>query len=108
MDEWVALWAKERAAIVKKIKDNGWGMSADGKTVTGPEGFTIDLAKCPAGWSNTEGLTDTEIKIGHTTAQSGTLADYGNIARAMDVIWALPERPGRLQGLHRQDPQDQP
>ncbi|MEZ5265295.1 MAG: ABC transporter substrate-binding protein [Acidimicrobiales bacterium] len=27
-----------------------------------------------------EGLTDTEIKIGHTTALSGTLAVYGQIA----------------------------
>ena len=60
MDEWEALWAEERAAVVKDIKDNKWGKSADGKTVTGPEGFTIDLSKCPAGWSDTEGLTDTD------------------------------------------------
>ena len=79
-------------------------MSADGKTVTGPEGFTIDLTKCPAGWSNTEGLTDTEIKIGHTHRPSGTLADYGNIARAMDVIFDYHERQGRLQGLARARP----
>ena len=68
-------------------RTTSWGMSADGKTVTGPEGFTIDLTKCPAGWSDTEGLTDTEIKIGHDTALSGTLADYGNIARAMEVLF---------------------
>ena len=30
-------------------------------------------------------MTDTEIKVGHTTAQSGTLADYGNIAKAIGV-----------------------
>ena len=58
-------------AVVKRIKDNHWGTSADGKTVTGPEGFTIDLTKCPAGWSNTEGLTDTSIKIGYSLPQSG-------------------------------------
>src|SRR5690349_2998080 len=51
MDEWEALWAKQRAAIVKRIKDNKWGLQADGKTVTGPEGFQIDLNKCQAGWS---------------------------------------------------------
>ena len=88
MEEWEALWAEERAAIVKKIKDNKWGKSADGKTVTGPEGFTIDLSKCPGGWSDTEGLSDTSIKIGHTTALSGTLADYGNIAKAMNELFA--------------------
>ena len=32
MDEWEALWAKQRDAIVKRIKDNKWGKSADGKT----------------------------------------------------------------------------
>src|SRR5215210_5387973 len=33
--EWEALWASERAAVVKRIKDNKWGLQADGKTVTG-------------------------------------------------------------------------
>ena len=87
MDEWEALWATERAAIVKRIKDEGWGKSADGKTVTGPEGFTIDLTKCPAGWSDTEGLTDTSIKIGQAIALSGTYADYGNFAKGIDTIF---------------------
>ena len=49
MDEWEELWAQERAAIVARIAENGWGKSADGNTVTGPEGFTIDLSACPAG-----------------------------------------------------------
>jgi branched-chain amino acid transport system substrate-binding protein len=89
MDEWFALWEAERAAVVKKIEDGGFGVSADGKTVTGPADFTMDLSKCAPGWSNTEGLTDTEIKIGLSIAQSGTLADYGNIGRGMDVLWAF-------------------
>jgi ABC-type branched-subunit amino acid transport system substrate-binding protein len=86
IEGWETLWEEERAAIVSRIKENGWGLQADGTTVTGPEGFTIDLSKCPAGWSNTEGLTDTEIKIGHPTALSGTLADYGNISRGEVAI----------------------
>src|SRR5215218_539479 len=75
MEAWEALWTTQRAAIVKRIKDNKWGRSADGKTVTGPEGFKADLSKCPAGWSETEGLTDTEIKVGQTLPQSGPAAD---------------------------------
>src|SRR5215218_9843684 len=70
--EWETLWAAERAAIVKRIKDNKWGLQADGKTVTGPEGFTVDVSKCAAGWSNTEGTSDTEVKIGSHTPISGT------------------------------------
>src|SRR5688572_188761 len=60
MDGWFALWAQERAAVVKKIKDGKFGLSPDGKTLTGPGDFTLDLSKCPSGWSNTEGLADTE------------------------------------------------
>ncbi len=85
MAEWEALWAKERDAVVKKITDSKAAKSADGKSFTGTNGFTIDLSKCPVGWTDTEGVSDTEIKIGHTTAQSGTLADYGNIARVMQI-----------------------
>ena len=86
MAGWEELWAAQRAAIVKRIKDNKWGVSADGKTVTGPEGFTVDLSKCPAGWSQTEGLTDTEIKIGQTLAQSGTLAYAANYGKGQEAI----------------------
>jgi ABC-type branched-subunit amino acid transport system substrate-binding protein len=85
MEAWEALWADQRAAAVKRIKDNKWGISADGATLTGPEGFHIDLSKCPAGWSNTEGLTDTSIKIGQTIAQSGAYAAYGAMARGIEV-----------------------
>jgi branched-chain amino acid transport system substrate-binding protein len=86
LEEWEALWAQERQAIVQRIEDNGWGKSADGRTLTGPEGFTIDLTKCPAGWSDTEGLTDTEMRIGQTTALSGVYADYGYRARAIGAM----------------------
>jgi ABC-type branched-subunit amino acid transport system substrate-binding protein len=87
VDGWEALADSQRAAIVKKIKDNKWGKSADGKMLTGPDGFTIDLTKCPAGWSDTEGITNTEIKIGHTAPLSGTAADFGNGSRAMNVVF---------------------
>jgi ABC-type branched-subunit amino acid transport system substrate-binding protein len=82
MEEWEALWKEERAAVVAKIKDNQWGKSADGTTLTGPEGFTIDLSKCIQGWSDTMGLSDTEIKIGYPAALSGANAEAGNIANA--------------------------
>ncbi|MPY91714.1 MAG: ABC transporter substrate-binding protein [Acidimicrobiia bacterium] len=87
MEEWEALWAEQRAAVVARAEAEGWGKSADGNTVTGPAGFTIDLSACPAGWSDTEGLTDTTIKIGQAIAQSGTFADYGNFARGIQTIF---------------------
>lgn len=87
MDEWEALWAQQRDAIIQRIKANKWGKSADGKTVTGPDGFTIDLSKCPAGWSETQGLSDSEIKIGQTLPLSGPAADYGNVGKAMTMMF---------------------
>jgi ABC-type branched-subunit amino acid transport system substrate-binding protein len=86
MEEWEALWKTEREAIVAKIKQNGWGLQADGKTVLGPDGFKVDLSKCPAGWSNTEGLTDTEIKFGASAPSSGTAATGVYINQSMSVI----------------------
>ena len=85
IEDWEKLWADERAAVVKNIKDNKWGVSADGKTLTGPEGFTVDLSKCATGWSNTEGLTDTEMKIGDVVAQSGIGADNGLVYKTAEL-----------------------
>ena len=87
IEEWEQLWADQRADAVARIAANGWGVSADGKTLTGPEGFTVDLSACANNWSDTEGLTDTSIKVGDTIPLSGPAADYGNIARSMEVIF---------------------
>jgi ABC-type branched-subunit amino acid transport system substrate-binding protein len=97
MAEWEALWTKQRDAIVKRIKDNKWGLSADGKTITGPEGFTIDVTKCASGWSNTEGITDTEIKIGQAMAQSGTLASYGQIGKGIQNRFDIVNKAGGIK-----------
>jgi ABC-type branched-subunit amino acid transport system substrate-binding protein len=87
MEEWEALWANQRAAVVKRIKDNKWGLQADGKTILGPEGFKVDLTKCPAGWDPKEGLTDTEIKLGSAAPSSGTQATGVYINQAMSVFF---------------------
>jgi len=85
IDAWQALWKTERDAVVKKIKAGKFGIAADGKSALVSDGYTIDLSKCPSGWSNTEGLVNGEIKIGHTTALSGTLAVYGQIANGWQI-----------------------
>ena len=104
MAEWEALWAKQRDAIIKRIKDNKWGKSADGKTLTGPEGWTVDLTKCAAGWSDTEGLSDTSIKIGQSLSLSGTYADYGNIGKAIDFLFDYYNDQGFFKDTPRTSP----
>ena len=70
-----------RAQVVERItahiESGEWGVGDD-NILRGPEGFMIDLNECPDDWSNTEGITDNEIRIGQTGPQSGTLALYGN------------------------------
>ena len=100
MPDWEALWAKQRAAIVARIKRNNWGVSADGTTLTGPEGFTVDLSKCAAGWSTNEGLTDTEIKLGQTLAQSGTLASANFYGKGQDAIFAYYSDQGAFKDVN--------
>jgi branched-chain amino acid transport system substrate-binding protein len=97
MDAWEALWAQQRAAIVKRAKDEKWGKSADGKTVTGPSGFTIDLSKCPAGWSDTEGLSDTSIKVGLGIAQSGPLAEYNYYTKGIGAVFDYYSKKGAFK-----------
>ncbi|MCC6438209.1 MAG: ABC transporter substrate-binding protein, partial [Acidimicrobiales bacterium] len=87
MEEWEKLWESERNAIVERIKENNWGLSADGKTLTGPEGWTVDLTKCTTGWSNTQGIENGTIKISQALALSGTYADYGNLGRSIEVMF---------------------
>ena len=61
------------------IESGDYGVGDDG-ILRGPSGFEIDISECPADWSNSTGITDSQVRIGHTTAQSGNLAAYGNIA----------------------------
>ncbi len=65
--------------LTAKIEAGEYGVGDDG-ILRGPSGFEIDMNECPADWSNTTGITDSQVRIGHTTAQSGNLAAYGNIA----------------------------
>ncbi|MDQ1424857.1 MAG: branched-chain amino acid transport system substrate-binding protein [Acidimicrobiaceae bacterium] len=100
MDGWEALWATQRAAIVKRIKDNKWGVSADGKTLTGPEGFKVDLSACAAGWSSTEGLSDTDIKLGISVAQSGTLAYTAFYGKGEDALFSYYSDKGAFKDVN--------
>lgn len=90
VEELEAGWKAQRDAVVEKIKAGGYGIDEATNTLNGPSGFTVDLNRCPPGWSNTEGLSDDEIKIGQTLSQSGNTADFGNMTRAwiayMDYI----------------------
>lgn len=97
IEELEAQWAEARAAVVASIVDGGYGVNED-NVLVGPAGFEIDLNDCPSDWSDTAGLGDA-ITIGHTTAQSGNLAAYGNIAAGFDVYLDYVNANGGVGGL---------
>ena len=97
MEEWEALWETERQAVIDGIVDGGYGVD-DNNVLTGPGGFELDLSTCPSDWSETEGIGET-IKIGYTTAQSGALAAYGDIAVAWQEYVDYVNENGGIDGV---------
>ncbi|MCW2666157.1 MAG: putative transporter substrate-binding protein [Frankiales bacterium] len=54
-------------------------------------GTTLDLPNCPSDWSATEGLTDTEITLFMSLAESGPLATFGTIDDGMRAYFEQME-----------------
>jgi len=79
--------AAQRAEIVAdltaKIRAGIYGVDAD-NVLRGPAGFRIYLGDCPDAWSDSAGVTDTEIRVGYSLVQSGNLAAYDDIAHGME------------------------
>ena len=94
LEDLEAEWAAQRAEIVAEIKAAGYGL--DGDILTGPGGWTVDLSDCPEDWTNDAGVADGVITIGHTTAQSGALAAYGNIGVGMDAYFDYVNESGGI------------
>jgi len=101
IEEVEAVWATERQAVVDMltagIESGEYGLGEDG-IARGPGGYEIDTNVCPADWSNTDGLTDTEVRWGYTTAQSGNLAAYGDIALGMESYYSYLNEQGGIGG----------
>ena len=75
-----AKWQRDRTIdmLTKRINSGMYGVGDD-NYLRGPADFRIDLDGCPSDWSNTTGITNEDIRIGYTGAQSGVLSAYGQI-----------------------------
>jgi ABC-type branched-subunit amino acid transport system substrate-binding protein len=51
------------------------------------EGVTLDLGDCPGDWDPTGGITDTEIRLGISLAESGPFATFGPIDDGMRAYY---------------------
>ena len=98
MDELEANWAVDRQRIVDGIVAGGYGVGGD-NVLTGPGGFMLDLNSCPADWDDGQGVTDSSVLFGHTTALSGQLAAYGVIAEGWQAYFTyVNEKFGGIGG----------
>ena len=98
--------ARQRQEIVAKLTkgiDSGaYGVGKD-NILRGPAGFRIDLDDCASGWSDTTGITARQIRIGHIAPQSGSLSQFGNIAKGIVNYfdWINDNDPITVAGLPR-------
>ena len=97
LDELEARWAESRSAVVASLSSDAYGID-DQNVLHGPAGFEVDLNECPLGWSDTGGVDDSSISFGHTTAQSGTLAAYGDIGTGMETYFDYVNANGGIGG----------
>ena len=78
--------AAQRAEIVdeltQQIRAGNYGIDDD-NALRGPAGVKIHLDDCPSGWSDTAGVTDTQIRVGYSSAQSGSWNAWGAIGTGM-------------------------
>lgn len=94
MDVLRATWAVERQAMIDELTD--FGGAAVVERLQGVGGMEVDLSGCPSDWDNTGGITDGVIRIAHTSAQSGTLAAYGQSAAGMAAYFDEVNRQGGI------------
>ena len=94
---------------------NPGGYGQDSKTPTlyhGAGGFTLDVSNCPSDWSNTEGITDKEIKLFTAMPLSGPIAPVGvyglGVKAYMDYVSANGGIGGRKITLDVNDNQYKP
>ncbi len=79
--------AAQRAEIVdeltRQIRAGNYGIDDD-NVLRGLAGFRIDLDDCPSGWSDMAGVTDAQIRIGYSLAQSGLAGENARVGAGME------------------------
>ena len=72
---------------------------ADENIYLGSGDFEIDLSECPEDYDPTQGITDTEIRLGTSLPQSGPLAGFGLLADGLQsYLQYVNEELGGIDG----------
>lgn len=86
-----AVWADNRAAVVRRLREGEFGVSDN--VLTGPGDFTVDLNRCPAGWSGDESAAG-PIEIVHILS----VADFGAYAAGAQAYFDHVNDQGGING----------
>lgn len=60
VEDYEALWERERQAIIDSLTSGDYGLGVDGM-LRGPGGFELDTSTCPADWADDEGVANGTI-----------------------------------------------
>ncbi|MFN0029737.1 MAG: ABC transporter substrate-binding protein [Acidimicrobiales bacterium] len=75
-----------------------WGVDG-GRQLIGPAGMQVNLAHCPADWSDTTGVSADTIVLGQTAPLSGPVAEgLGEVARAFNAYLVQVNNEGGING----------
>ncbi len=94
--------ARSVRELAAGIEAGIYGVGKD-NVLRGPGGFEVSLENCPPFWSESEGITSDEIRIGHTTALTGDWSTNRNVTDGFEsyLDWVNEHDPIRVGGTPR-------
>jgi branched-chain amino acid transport system substrate-binding protein len=77
-----------------------YGVTSNKDIYQGAGGYTLNISKCPSGWSNTQGISNTAIKLYATAPLSGPDAVVGDIDKGVKSYFEYVNTHGGIGPNH--------
>ena len=77
-----------------------YGVTSNKDVYQGAGGYTLNISKCPSGWSNTQGISSTAIKLYATAPLSGADAVVGDIDKGVKSYFEYVNTHGGIGPNH--------
>jgi branched-chain amino acid transport system substrate-binding protein len=77
-----------------------YGVTSNKDVYQGAGGYTLNISKCPSGWSNTQGISNTAINLYATAPLSGADAVVGDIDKGVKSYFEYVNTHGGIGPNH--------
>jgi branched-chain amino acid transport system substrate-binding protein len=77
-----------------------YGVTSNKDVYQGAGGYTLNISKCPSGWSNTQGISSTAIQLYATAPLSGADAVVGDIDKGVKSYFEYVNTHGGIGPNH--------